>query len=83
MKNVNFVLKDVQRILSLHKILQKSIMNRRCFIKKLLLKILQYSQKTPMLFYFLNKNAALQLSSFIKKRLKRVNIAKFLRTTIL
>ena len=83
MKNVNFVLKDVQRILSLHKILQKSIMNRRCFIKKLLLKILQYSQKTRMLFYFLNKNAALQLSSFIKKRLKHVNIAKFLRTTIL
>ena len=37
MKNVNFVPKDIQRILSSHKI-WKSIINRRCSIKKNILK---------------------------------------------
>ena len=37
MKNINFVPKDVQRILSSHNA------NRRCFAKKAVLKISQYS----------------------------------------
>ena len=41
MKHVNFVSKDVQRILSSH----KSIMNRKCSTRKLFLKISQHSQE--------------------------------------
>ena len=40
-KHVNFVPKDVQRILSSH----KSIVNRKCSTRRLFLKISQYSQK--------------------------------------
>ena len=61
-KHVNFVPKDVQRILSS----DKSIMNRKCSTRRLFLKIQQYSQENT----FLNKNAALQVLSFIKKRLE-------------
>ena len=61
-KHVNFVPKDVERILSSH----KSIMNRKCSTRRLFLKILQYSQKNT----FLNKNAGLQALCFIKKRLE-------------
>ena len=46
MKHVNFVPKDVQRILSS----RKSIMNRKCSTRKLFLKISQYSHEyTPVL----------------------------------
>ena len=41
MKHVNFVHKDVQKILSS----RKSIMNRKCSTRKLFLKISQYSQE--------------------------------------
>ena len=51
--------------------------HRRCFIKKVFLKISQYSQE----------NTCLKACNFIKKRLQHrhfsVNIAKFLRTPIL
>ena len=64
MKHVNFVSKDVQRILSSH----KSIINRKCFTRKLFLKILQHSQERNLFF---NKNSGFQLPpSFIKKRLE-------------
>ena len=45
MKDVNFVPKDVQRVLSS----RKSIMNRKCYTRKLFLKISQYHRKTLML----------------------------------
>ena len=64
MKQVNFVSKDVQRILSSH----KSIINRKCLTRKLFLKILQHSQERNLFF---NKNSGFHLPpSFIKKRLE-------------
>ena len=65
MKHVNFVPKDVQRILSS----RKSILNRKCCTRKLFLKILQYSQEDTWNLLF-NKNTGLQGPSFIKKRLQ-------------
>ena len=59
-KHVNFVPKEVQRVLSSH----KSIMNRKCSARRLFLNILQYSQENT----FFNKNGGLQALSFIKKR---------------
>ena len=54
---------------------RKSIMNRRCSIKRLCWSL------------FFNKNAALQVCNFIKKRLEHGcffdNITKFLRTALL
>ena len=59
MKGVNFVPKDVQRIVSSHK------------IKKLFLKISQYSQESNCVgVFFLNKNAGIQACNFIKKSLR-------------
>ena len=56
-------------------------------MKKPVLKILEYSQENPALESFLNKVVGLLASNFSKKRLQircfAVNIAKFLRTSIL
>ena len=59
----------------------------RCSIKKLLLKILQYSQETHVLESLFNENAGLQSYNIIKKRFQHTcfpgNIAKFLRILVL
>ena len=55
--------------------------------KKLLLKILQYSQENTRLESLYNKATSIEICNFIKKRLQcrcfPDNIAKFLRTPIL
>ena len=64
----------------------RSSHHRRCSIKKLFLKILQYPQVTPLLESLFKKVAGLKACNFIKKRPHhrcfRVNIAKFLRLAI-
>ena len=67
--------------------MHNGIMNRSS-IKKLFLKISQYSQKKHLCWsLLLNKNAGLLSWNFIKKRLQNrffpVNIAKFLRAAVL
>ena len=63
--------------------------HRRCFIKNLFLKIMQYTQEIPVLESLFSKvlNKGLKASNFIKKRPQHrcfsVNIAKFLRQPIL
>ena len=54
MKHANFVPKGVQRVLSS----RKSIMNRKCFTRKLFSKISQHSQENTWNLFF-NKNADL------------------------
>ena len=52
MKNVNFVPKDFQRVLSSHRISEKCIEQEVSgFIKKLPLKISQYSQENTCAFH--------------------------------
>ena len=59
----------------------------RCSIKKLIFKILQYPQETPVLESLFKKIVGLKACNFIKKkpqhRCLSVNIAKFLRLPIL
>ena len=61
--------------------------HRRCCIRKLFLKILQYTQETPVLESTFKKFTDLQTCNFIKKRPQHrcfpVNIAKFLILPIL
>ena len=57
-KDVNFVPKDVQRIISSH----KSIMNRKCSTRRLFLKVFQYSQEDT----FLIKMQAFRPSALLK-----------------
>ena len=62
--------------------------NEQVFYKNAVLKIFaKYTKKRLCWTLFLNKNAGLQYWNFIKKRLQHrcfpMNIAKFLRTTIL
>ena len=61
--------------------------HKRCSIKKLFLKILQYSLKTSVLESLFNKVTGLHPCNLTKKRLLHscfpVNIVKFLRTPIL
>ena len=62
--------------------------NEQVFYKNAVLKIFaKYTKKRLCWTLFLNKNAGLQYWNFIKKRLQHrcfpVNIAKFLRTSIL
>ena len=64
MKHVNFVPKDVQRILSSH----KSIMNRKCSTRKLFLKISQYSQENTCVgISFLIKIQAFRAPALLKR----------------
>ena len=64
MKHVNFVPKDVQRILSS----RKSIMNRKCSTRKLFLKISQYSQENTCVgISFLIKMQAFRAPALLKK----------------
>ena len=64
MKHVNFVPKDVQRILSS----RKSIMNRKCSTRKLFLKILQYSQENTCVgISFLIKMQAFRAPALLKR----------------
>ena len=85
MKHVNFVPKDVQRILSSH----KSIMNRKCSTRQLLLKNSQHSQEnTCVQISFLIKMQALRVPALLKRDATRTqvflaNIEKFLRALIL
>ena len=58
-KHVNFVPKDVQRILTSH----KSIMNRKCSTRRLFLKVSQYSQENT----FLIKMQAFRPSALLKR----------------
>ena len=67
---------------------RKSIMNKRCSIKKTLLKnFAMFTGKHLCWNLCFNKNAGLQTCNFIKKRLQHRcfldNTAKFLRTAIL
>ena len=61
--------------------------HQRCSIKKLLLKILQYSQDNICVGVSFNRVAGLYGCNVVKKRLQHscflVNIAKFFRTPIL
>ena len=68
MKNVNFVPKDVQRILSSHKILENY--NEQKVPKAVLKHFAIFTLKQLCWNLFLNKNAGLQTCSFIKKRLQ-------------
>ena len=85
LKQANFVPKAVQRILSSH----KSIMNRKCSTRKLLLKISQHSQEnTCVEISFLIKMQAFRSPALLKRDVTRTqvffaNIDKFLRTLIL
>ena len=80
MKNVNFVPKDVQTILSS----RKSIMNSMCCTRKLFLKISQYSQEdTCVGISFLIKMQAFRDPVLLKKDSNFANIEKFLRAPIL
>ena len=64
MKHVNFVPKDVQRILSS----RKSIMNRKCSTRKLFLKISQYSQENTCVgISFLIKMQAFRAPALLKR----------------
>ena len=64
MKHVNFVPKDVQRILSS----RKNIMNRKCSTRKLFLKISQYSQENTCVgISFLIKMQAVRPPALLKR----------------
>ena len=64
MKQLNFVPKDVQRILSS----RKSIMNRKCSTRKLFLKISQYSsENTCVGISFLIKLQAFRAPALLKR----------------
>ena len=82
MKNLNFIPKDVERILSSHKISEK-YNEQKVFNKKAVLKNFTiFTGKQLCWNLFFNKNV-----SFTKKRLQHwsflANIEKFLRTPIL
>ena len=86
MKNINFILKDLQIILSSHKISEKC--NEQVFYRNAVLK--KFAIFTGKHLYWslsFNKSAGLQYCKFYKKRLQHrcfsLNIAKFLRTFIL
>ena len=79
MKNVNFVPKDVQRILSSHKISEK-YNEQKVFHKKAALKNFAiFTGKHLCWNLFFNKNADLQACSFIKKRLQHRSFLQILR----
>ena len=87
MKNINFVPKDVQRILSSHKILEK-FNDQKVFYKNIVLKNFPiFTGKYLCWCLFSDKNVGLQAGKFIKKRLQNrcflENIVPFLRTAIL
>ena len=87
MKNLNFVPKDVQSILSWHKISEKCN-EQNVFHKKAVLKnFALFTGKHLCWNLCFNKNAGLQAWSFIKKRLQHrcflANIEKILRTLIM
>ena len=64
MKDVNFVPKDVQRILSS----RRNIMNRKCCTRKLFLKISQYLQEdTCVGISFSIKMQAFRASALLKR----------------
>ena len=70
MKNINFVPRDVQRILSSHKVLEKDN-EKEVFYNKTVLKsfaIFTGQRKHLCLSLFFNKNAGLQACNFIKKK---------------
>ena len=83
MKNINFVPKDVQRILSSPKILEK-YNEQKVFYKKLFSIISQYLQKIT--YVSVSFSIKMQACNFIKKRLQHrcflVKFAKILRTLI-
>ena len=85
MKNINFVPRDVQRILSSHKNFGK--MSRYSIKKTVLNNFVIFTEKYLGWCLFFNKNAGLYACNFNKKRLQHrcflVNIAKSLRTAIL
>ena len=67
---------------------QKSIMNRKCSVKNIVLNSFAiFTGKYLCWCLFLNKNAGLQACNFIKKRVQHRcflgNVAKFLRAPIL
>ena len=68
MKNVNFVPKDVQRILSSHKILEKYNEEQVFYQKSLFLKIWQHSQEnTYVKVSFLIKMQAFSPVTLLKR----------------
>ena len=68
MKNVNFVVKEVQRILSSHKISEKYNEQEVFYQKKLSLKILQYSQENNCVgVSFLVKMQGLRTATLLKR----------------
>ena len=69
MKNINFVPKDIQRILSLHKILEKYNQQEVFYKKNLFLKIWQHSQENnDVKFSFLIKIQAFFRPATLLKR---------------
>ena len=74
------------QIANVHKTNNRSS-HRKFSIKKLFLKVCQYSLETPVLESFFTQNARLQLQGVIKKKFRHrcfsVNIAKLLKTPIL
>ena len=85
MKNVDFVLKDVQRLLSSHKISERQW--TRGVLYKDLKNFAIFTGKHQCRSLFFNKNAGLQVYNFIKRRLQHRyffdNTAKIWRTVIL
>ena len=86
MKNVNFVPKNVQRILSSHKVLEKYNAQKVFYKKAVLKSFATFTGKHLCWNLFFNKNAGFQTCSFIKKRLQHIcfpaNIDKFLRSPV-
>ena len=87
MKNVNFVSRDVQRILSSNKISEK-YNEQEVFYKKTVIKNFAiFTGNTCVGVSCFNKNAGLQVCNFIKTRLQHScfldNAVKFLNTGIL
>ena len=87
MKNVTFVPKDVQRILSSHKISENYNEHKVSYKKTVLKEFAIFTGKHLCWSLFFNKSAGLQACNFIKKRLQHRcyldNTATFLRTAIL
>ena len=85
MKNINFVPKDVQRILSSYNI-SENYNEQTVFYKKIVLNNFAiFTEKCLCWGFFSNKNEGLQAWNFIKKRLLHkcvlVNIDDFLKNT--
>ena len=87
MRNVNFLPRYFQRILSSHKISEKYDEQEACYKKTVINNFTMFTGKHLCWSLFFNKNTGLEACNFIKKRLQHRCFldyaAKFLSTAIL